>query len=107
MELLERGEHRLDVAGPPRRWPVRLAQVLDDENRALAVVLPREHARQERLLDLRVDPVLATQEAGRRFVDSHFGEPAAAVGELDEPALHERVAAARRPRERPNAEALG
>ena len=39
--------------------------------------------------------------------DGNLGEPALPVGELDDPAFHERVAAARRARERRDLEPLG
>ena len=40
VQRLERLEDRFGIAGPPRRRPVSLAQVLDDEDRQLAVVVP-------------------------------------------------------------------
>ena len=104
MQLVERLADELDVAGAPGRRPVRVAQVFEHEERELTVVVPAEQAREIVGLEAPVDPVLVPQEAGRRLVDRELRERASAVRELDEPPLHERVAAPGEPDERPGAE---
>ena len=74
------------------------------QHRQLAVVVPAEQAREVVGLEGRVDPVLVAQEAGRRLVDRELRERSSPVRELDEPPLHERVAATGEPDERPGAE---
>ena len=45
MDLVERCEHRLDVALTPGRRPVPLAEILEEEDRQLTVVVPAEEGR--------------------------------------------------------------
>ena len=83
---------------------MRAAQVFEHEHRELAVVVPAEQAREIVGLEACVDPVLVPQETGRRLVDRELRERTSAVRELDEPPLHERVAAPGEPDERARAE---
>jgi hypothetical protein len=99
-DLGERREHRLDVALAPRRRPVRGHQVLEDEQRRLAV-LEREQPRRERHVAERgEDPVLVADPARARVGRPRLQEGLRAVGEADRPVLVQRppLAPDRRPR---------
>ena len=59
--LRQTGEHGVHVLALPRRRPMRFGEILERDHRALAVIVPAEHPRQERRVTrLRVEEVLVT-----------------------------------------------
>ena len=104
MDLVERSEDRVDVAFTPGRRPVRLAEVLEEEDRQLAVVVPAEERREESRP--RPPSTRGARPGGSRgrLVHGDLRERARAVLALDEPTLHERVAPGRDAMQRPHAE---
>jgi hypothetical protein len=72
-DVLERLEHRVDVAVAPRRRPARVAEVFEHEQRPLAVV-PADELRQERRRNYAVDAVLVSQPPGGELVERVLDE---------------------------------
>ena len=86
-------EHRGDQAVGPGRWPVRLAQILEQQDRRLRAVVAEE-PRQERALDLGVDDVLGGEPLRCALVDRHLRECSRTIHEGDEESPGRRVAPA-------------
>ncbi len=107
MDLRQRRSHELHIPWTPGRRPVDAGQVLQHQDRAHAVVVPAHEPRHEGALDTRVDPLLVAEKPGCRLVDGDLRERARSVGQLDEPVLHQRVAAAEDPAHRLRAEPRG
>ena len=92
-EDLEHGQHRVDLALAPGRRPVRVAQILEDEEGLRAVVPPHELG-EERRVECRVEPVLVAKPARRELVERELDEDGLTVGELHPPADGVRTVAA-------------
>ena len=92
-DVVQHVEHRGDERWRPGRRPECLRQILEQQQRAHSV-LPAEQPRRERGGQRVVDEVLGAQRVRCCRVDRLFREHRASVGEPDEPAVAERVAAA-------------
>ena len=94
-DLRQRRAHGRDIARAPGRRPVRVAQILDREQGAVAVVVEAEQPWQERGFDGGVDAMLVAQIAGGVVVHRPLDERRAPVVQRDDAALDQRVAAPR------------
>ena len=78
--LRQAGEHGVHVFHRPRGRPMGVGEILERDHRALAVVVPTEHARQERrAARLRVEHVLVADPRRRVVPARAFHERAPAV----------------------------
>lgn len=91
--LVDSSHHRLNSDAVPRPRPLCVAQVFENEQRTLAVIVPAKQPWNERSFECGVHLVLATQPLHQERLDGRLHESATTVGEPDREPVGSRIAA--------------